>query len=213
MESSLLLTILVKIIFLTTIGLFVYILFRKFKKKKESTATIPTPNKNAPIVTKDIPGNKKIFINYRKEDSSGYSLALYNELLKWYDKHTIFKDFHNIEPGEDFEEAIDNALNSCTILLVIISDKWMNILQQRQHKIQQEDFVIMEIASALSKNIYTIPITINDAGMPAEADLPEELKKLTRRQYLNIDQTRFENDILQLVRVIDKKLGIIRNTK
>ena len=204
-----LLTILVKIIFLTTIGLFVYILFRKFKKKKESTATIPTPNKNAPIVTKDIPGNKKIFINYRKEDSSGYSLALYNELLKWYDKHTIFKDFHNIEPGEDFEQAIDSALNSCGILLVIIGDKWSNIISERL-KLPSRDFVSLEIATALAKNIYTIPITINGAIMPNESELPNDLKKLTSRQSLNIDQTKFDTDIKKLIEVIDKRLGIQR---
>jgi len=203
------LTILVKIIFLTTIGLFVYILFRKFKKKKESTATIPTPNNNAPIVTKDIPGNKKIFINYRKEDSSGYSLALYNELLKWYDKHTIFKDFHNIEPGEDFEQAIDSALNSCGILLVIIGDKWSNIISERL-KLPSRDFVSLEIATALAKNIYTIPITINGAIMPNESELPNDLKKLTSRQSLNIDQTKFDTDIKKLIEVIDKRLGIQR---
>jgi hypothetical protein len=155
--------------------------------------------------------NKGIFINYRKDDSSGYSLALYHELLRWYDRQTIFKDFNNIEPGEDFVESIDNALNSCVILLVIISDRWIQFIKERGVKNNSTDFVRLEIATALSKNIYTIPITINNAIMPTESELPDDLKKLTRRQYLNIDQTRFETDILKLVSAIDKRLEIQRS--
>lgn len=49
--------------------------------------------------------------------------------------------------------------------------------------------------------------------MPIVADLPEELKKLTRRQYLNIDQTRLETDISKLTNIIDNKSGIKRRSQ
>ncbi|MEO6723014.1 MAG: toll/interleukin-1 receptor domain-containing protein [Ferruginibacter sp.] len=155
-------------------------------------------------------GKKNIFINYRKEDSSGYSLALYHELIKWYHKDTIFKDFNTIEPGEDFEEAINSALNGASVLIVIMADKWHDILQMRGQK-KHKDFVRIEIATALAKNIYTIPVTINSTVMPTEEELPEDLVKLSHRQFLNIDQTRFETDILKLVKIIDGRLGIKRS--
>ena len=42
-----------------------------------------------------------IFINYRKEDSRWNTQALYNELLKYFPKESIFKDFNTIGLGED----------------------------------------------------------------------------------------------------------------
>ena len=70
-----------------------------------------------------------------------------------------FKDFNSIIPGEDFEESITNNLNSCNILLVVISDKWLKILNQRKKNTIQKDYVALEISTALMKDIYTIPIT------------------------------------------------------
>jgi hypothetical protein len=122
----------------------------------------------------------------------------------------VFKDFHNIQPGEDFEAAIEQALNNCSILLVIIGDRWLNIIKERKH-VASQDFVSLEISTALLKNVYVIPITINGAAMPNESELPEELKKITKKQCLNIDQTKFESDILNLKIIMDKKLGIQRN--
>lgn len=155
--------------------------------------------------------SSNIFINYRREDSSGYSLAIYNELIKWYDREMIFKDFNTIEPGEDFSESIENALNSCTILLVLVADNWMDILKKREERRGEPDFVRMEIATALSKGVYTIPIVLNRASILIEDELPDDLKKIAKRQCLDLDPTRFETDFLKLVKVIDKKLNIDRN--
>ncbi len=195
------------IVFILIVLALIY--FRFVAPRKNKLENISDNKKVENNSANKIVAKQQIFINYRKEDSSGYSLALYNELSKWYDKNTIFKDFHNIEPGEDFEEAIDNALNSCSILLVIISDRWCEILNKRANSISN-DFVKLEIATALSKNIYIIPITLNGATMPTEIELPDDLKNLIRRQYLNIDQTRFEIDIRKLVQIIDKRLNIQR---
>lgn len=147
-----------------------------------------------------------IFINYRREDSSGYSLAIYKELLRHFEKESLFKDFSTIEPGEDFEESINNALNACNVLLVIIGDNWLSILKERE-KTGEPDFVRLEIANALEKGIYTIPIAINGAKKPRADELPDDLKKLVKRQYLELDQTRFDNDVSILVSVLKKKLN------
>lgn len=196
-------------IFLLLPIIIIMILKRKVSKAKATSITAKTLSKSNTIHS----SAKTIFINYRREDSSGYSLALYNELTKWYNKNDIFKDFHNINGGEDFEESIEKALNSCSVLLVIISDRWIDILHGRQSKKAQEeqkDFVNLEISTALIKNIYTIPVTFNGARMPKESELPDELKSLTRRQSIDIDQARFETDTMKLVQTIDKQLGVKR---
>ena len=186
------------------VGVLLYLLIKIFKPAQKPAAG----KARTPLPAQKDPGNntrKRIFINYRREDSSGYSLALYNELLKRYNKDVLFKDFNSIEPGEDFEEAIDKGLNSCHILLVLIGERWLDILRQRQTHKNQPDFVALEISLALTKNIYIIPITINGAMMPDSEDMPQELKRLARRQCLNIEQTRFQTDVDKLVQIIDKK--------
>src|SRR6478609_6455793 len=110
-----------------TLIYFIVKLIRRASKPKQETKASPA---YLPV-KQNI--KETIFINYRKEDSSGYSLALYNELTKWYPKKAVFKDFVTIEPGEDFRNAITDGLSSCNILLVVISNRWHDIMQRRKH--------------------------------------------------------------------------------
>lgn len=148
--------------------------------------------------------NKKIFINYRKEDSPWNSVALYQELIKHFPKGNIFKDFNTLRPGEDFVESIEKALASCDVLLVLISENWLTIQDAKGNKRinNTDDFVRLEIATALKRNICVIPVLFDNATLPHEDELPDELKKLTRRQSIEIDKTRFEADTERLVEAI-----------
>ena len=148
--------------------------------------------------------NKKIFINYRKEDSPWNSVALYQELIKHFPKGNVFKDFNTLRPGEDFVESIENALASCDVLLVLISDKWLSIEDSKGNKriYNADDFVRLEVATALKRNICVIPVLFDNASIPQESELPDDLKKLSRRHFIEIDKTRFEADTERLVEAI-----------
>ena len=52
----------------------------------------------------------------------------------------------------------------------------------------------IEIAAALQRDIPVIPVLIDGAEMPAEADLPEDLASLARRHALELRHTRFASD-------------------
>lgn len=161
-----------------------------------------------------LPGT--IFINYRKDDSSWNALALYNELQKYFSKEQIFKDFNTILPGDDFVVSIDNALRKCDVLLVIIGKSWLGMkdVEGRSRLDDPDDFVRLEIATALSRNIQVIPVLFDDTPMPRNEDLPENIRHLTRRQFVEIDSKRFEDDIRKLAEAIKKVLpdGVIRVT-
>ena len=146
----------------------------------------------------------KIFINYRKDDSPWNSLALYQELIKHFGKESIFKDFNTITPGTDFVESIEEALESCDVLLVLISEHWADIKDKNGNlRINNEDdFVRIEIATALKRKIKVIPVLFDNAVLPPATDLPEDLKSLARRQSIEIDKTRFEADTARLVAAI-----------
>jgi hypothetical protein len=159
-----------------------------------------------------LPGT--IFINYRKDDSSWNALALYNELQKYFTKDQIFKDFNTILPGDDFVVSIDNALRKCDVLIVVIGKSWLDMkdVTGRRRLDDPDDFVRLEVATALSRNIQVIPVLFDDVPMPRSEQLPQNMSLLYRRQFVEIDSKRFEDDVRKLAEAIKKVLpdGIIR---
>jgi hypothetical protein len=61
-----------------------------------------------------------------------------------------------------------------------------------------DDFVRLEIATALQRNIRVIPVLFDDTPMPDSHELPDNLKALSRRQKIDISNTRFEDDVRKL---------------
>ncbi|MBK7763883.1 MAG: CD225/dispanin family protein [Bacteroidetes bacterium] len=153
-----------------------------------------------------LPGT--IFINYRKDDTRWNALALYNELQKYFEKDQIFKDFNTILPGDDFVVSIENALRKCDVLLVVIGPNWLSMKDESGNRRldDPDDFVRLEVSTALSRNIQVIPVLIDNTVMPKAADLPENMKSLYRRQFVEIDNTRFEDDVRNLAEAIKKVL-------
>lgn len=145
-----------------------------------------------------------IFINYRKDDSSWNALALYNELLKYFPKESIFKDFNTIRPGDDFVESIQKALSHCNVLLVVMSKNWLEVKDKHGNRriSDPDDLVRIEIATAIERNIQVIPVLFDNIPMPTSADLPDNLRSLPRRQFVEIETTRFEADVKKLADAI-----------
>ena len=150
-----------------------------------------------------------IFINYRKEDSRWNTQALYNELLKYFPKESIFKDFNTIGLGEDYIESINKALEQCDVLLVIIGKNWVEIKNQKGITRLQDpkDLVRAEIATALKRNIKVIPVLFDNIEMFDEQDLPEDLRPITRRQYISVSDIKFDSDVQKLAEAIKGILG------
>ena len=145
-----------------------------------------------------------IFINYRKDDSSWNALALYNELQKYFPKETLFKDFNTIRPGDDFVESIQKALSHCNVLLVVMSKNWLEVKDKNGNRriSDPDDLVRIEIATAIERNIQVIPVLFDNIPMPTSADLPDNLRSLPRRQFVEIETTRFEADVKKLADAI-----------
>ena len=53
----------------------------------------------------------RVFLNYRREDSSGYAGRLYDDLAERLTSCDLFIDIDRIEPGADFVDVIDHALD------------------------------------------------------------------------------------------------------
>jgi WD40 repeat protein len=147
-----------------------------------------------------------IFICYRREDTDWPASWLFNQLAGHFGKDLVFKDVDKIEPGEDFVEKITTALRSCRVLLVLIGDKWLNATDENgQRRLNDpQDFVRLEIETALGRAVHIIPLLVGHTRMPRVADLPPGLEKLAYRQGVALDPGRFGSDTGRLMTVLDK---------
>jgi TIR domain len=150
----------------------------------------------------------RVFISYRRDDSFGYAQTIYRELLKHYSKDRVFIDVDTVEPGVDFVYAIEKAVGECDVLLAFIGKRWANVSKGAKSRLNDpNDFVRIEISTALARDIRVIPVLVDGMRVPSEKMLPTSLKALTRRNAMEISHTRFNYDVEQLITALRKILG------
>lgn len=144
-----------------------------------------------------------VFISYRREDGAGFARAMYDRLAQEFDATQLFMDVAAIEPGVDFVDAIDAAVARCDALVAVIGKQWLEIAGPAGRRLDDPaDYVRVEIATALRRDVRVIPLLVNGAEMPAAEDLPEPLQALARRNALELSTTRFAADMDLLVRTL-----------
>ena len=147
----------------------------------------------------------KIFISYRRSDSADVTGRIYDRLIEQFGKSAIFKDVHSIPPGIDFREHLGKAVGKCKIFLVIIGDQWLEVTDSKGKKRLKDpdDFVRIEIESALNRDIPIIPLLVRGAAMPAEAKLPRSLRKLAYRNGIPVRaDPDFHRDMDRLIEAV-----------
>jgi CHASE2 domain-containing sensor protein len=154
--------------------------------------------------------NAKLFINYRREDTAPYAGRLYDRLIAHFGGDQVFIDIDQIDPGEDFVEVINRKVGACDIAIVAIGPNWLRPIDAsgKRRLDDEEDFVRMEIVAALQRNIRVIPVLVGGAQMPRKQDLPEVLASLSRRNAIELSETRFHADVNRLIEAIKKPLAV-----
>jgi hypothetical protein len=137
-----------------------------------------------------------VFISYRREDSGGFAGRIYDRLTSRLGRDGVFFDVDNISPGLDFVDVLSERVGKCDALLAVIGRAWNPVSgnDNRRRIDDPSDFVRVEIEAALARGIRVIPVLVDGAPMPRAEDLPESLRKLTRRQGIEISLTRFDSD-------------------
>lgn len=149
----------------------------------------------------------KIFVNYRREDASGYAGRLYERLSDRFGRERVFRDINAIEPGANFVTVIENGLASCEVVLVVIGRQWLLCTSGGQRRLDNpNDYVRFEIVSALTGNVHVIPVLVAGASMPQEHELPDDLKPLACRQALEVSEIRWEFDVGRLIDALEERL-------
>jgi len=153
----------------------------------------------------------KIFINYRRGDDPGHTGRLFDRLQEVFPPQQLFLDVDNIAPGLDFVRVLNERVGECDVLLAVIGKGWINASDAAGNRRLEdpEDFVRIEIVSALNQDKRVIPVLVGDATMPAPQDLPEPLRPLARRNAVRLTHERFRADTQGLVRALQQALAEI----
>jgi formylglycine-generating enzyme required for sulfatase activity len=125
----------------------------------------------------------QIFVSYRREDSTDVTGRIYDRLVAQFGQAAVFKDVNSIPAGEDFRAVITGAVSGCKIVLVIIGKRWLEVLDQdgRRRLDQENDFVRIEVESALKHGCRVLPVLVQGTSMPKPRELPRSLEPLAYR--------------------------------
>jgi hypothetical protein len=151
-----------------------------------------------------------IFISYRRDDSDIAAGRLADGLSEIFGPKSIFRDVESLELGENYERALNHALDCCAVLLAVIGPKWMTITDENGHSRLEEpqDWVRMEIAAALERQIPVIPVLISGTQMPREADLPNDLRPLLKHQACEFSDHHWKQDLELLAQALENLIHL-----
>jgi TIR domain/Protein of unknown function (DUF421)/WD domain, G-beta repeat len=178
----------------------------------ERSGTITIVPSNPSLPGGDVPAAPSggIFISYRRQDASHLAGRLYDRLADQFGEAQIFMDVDTIDLGLDFAEVIAGAVGTCQVLLALIGPRWIAAADKdgRPRLDNLDDFVRLEIQTALDRDVRVIPVLIDGAGMPGQHELPAPLARLSRRNALTMRHESFRRDADQLVAALERALAL-----
>jgi hypothetical protein len=145
----------------------------------------------------------KVFISYRREDSRYPARRIYDAFAQSLPPDTVFMDIDSMAPGDDFVEVLEGWVQQCEVLLALIGPNWLKSIDPRTKRRRldnPEDFVRIEVRGALARKIPVVPVLLDAAAMPTAAELPDDIKGLTRRNAEFIDFRTFDVDVERLIK-------------
>jgi hypothetical protein len=147
---------------------------------------------------------RAIFISYRREDAEGQAGRLFDDLAKHFGENAVFMDVAGIAAGRDFRRAIEEHVASCGVLLAMIGKSWIDAKDEsgRRRLEDPADFVRLETASALKRDIPVVPVLVQGARMPRKEQLPEDLAELAYRNGVELTHARWDSDVQVLIKAL-----------
>jgi hypothetical protein len=149
----------------------------------------------------------KIFISYRRDDSRYQARMIYEAFLRGMPRENVFMDIDTIPLGVNFVKVLEGWVEQCEVLIVLMGAGWANSTDPKTGKRRLDnpkDFVRVEIRGALTRDIPVVPVILDGAEIPDEAQLPDDIKGLLSRNAEFVEYRTFDADVQRLL----KKLGV-----
>jgi len=148
----------------------------------------------------------KYFLSYRRSDTGWVACALHAELTRILGDGEVFLDVSSLKLGHSWSQALDKALDTCDVALVLIGPDWLECRDPKTDKRRLDDtsdFVLIEITRSLERGIPVIPILVDDTEPPTAEQLPDDLEELVfqlmDKQGKPVRQSSFRSDVAELL--------------
>ena len=134
---------------------------------------------------------------------------LRDRLAEIFGPDNLFMDVDNIPVGINFDEYLKSQVGQCDAMLSVIGPNWLNAKDETdQRRIDKtDDFVAIELAAALAREILVIPVLVDGTHMPKASELPASLKPFALRNAIQVRNTNFGSDAEILIAKICEALG------
>lgn len=155
----------------------------------------------------------RIFISYRRDDAGKSTWRLYDWLERQFGADNVFFDREAIAPGAQFPRVLDERLTASDVLIAVVGPRWAGIGGEsgRPRLFEAGDYVAHELASALVASLKVIPVLVDGATMPREADLPPRLRAFSTCSAQALDDAHFRADFEDLAdAVLGRRRGFVR---
>ncbi len=150
----------------------------------------------------------KIFISYRREDTSFPAHRLYDQLAVHFGEESIFIDVDTIEPGLPFDQVIAREVGACDVLIALIGDDWLTVTDAhgRRRLEDPNDWCRLEVEAALGRDhVRIIPTLVGGVQPPRAEELPPSMRRLAGLQAFRLSgDRRWREDVEELTRLLDK---------
>ena len=145
--------------------------------------------------------DRAVFINYRGEDSHSYGALLYRDLIDRFGRDLVFLDAESTPAGADFVEELLGRVRCARLLLAVIGPRWLTATDPATggRRIDDPaDWIRRELAEAFAARVRVIPVLTDHANLPAAADLPADIAKLSRCQYRHLRRREPTADLARI---------------
>lgn len=153
-----------------------------------------------------------IFICYRRLLAAHCAGRIREGLVERFGPEAVFRDHDNIPLGSDYRVVLNDAVQTCKVMVAIIAPGWESVTDSDTGALrlaQDNDYVRIEIATALTRNISLIPVLVEGASLPAPDTLPGAIKDVVFRQHITVRQDPdFVTDLERLTNGIAEILSV-----
>ncbi len=152
-----------------------------------------------------------IFVGYRRSDTQGHAGRVADDLAERYGEGRVFRDIE-IVPGTDFATLLRRQVSTSSLLLLVIGPDWLDMRDAdgARRLDNEDDWVRLEVETAMEHGVPIIPLLVGAATMPAPDELPESLRPICAVQAHIMADRSWDHDLDQLCAAIERRVPWLR---
>jgi hypothetical protein len=153
-----------------------------------------------------------VFISYRRSDEGAFAGRMYDRLCLKCRTVKFFFDISSLGYGRVVDDELSSAINRSKMMLVVIGKRWSGLKPGQNPESSRlndpRDYVCREVATALDRNIDTVPILVEGAVIPVPPELPRKLEPLRGRNAVHVKNEEFSWFVDDLAYRISRTYGL-----